>query len=426
MLNRVVAEVGSTAAITEVNKIRSGGVGGFFCREEFEVIIDKSSVKRGRGQGRKAKGKGTSDLLDHEPREALDGSDARFRALLERRLDETSLTEADLAKQPLDRYLSSDDLDDDSPGLLDLDDPEPSGDRPFVIQPPRPASFGPDEFSIGSDAIDEAGARMSESSDQQTPPYVVEYGTRKPADESGFVPRPPEPAGYEPDEPTLILDPAPSGGGTANGPSGPAAGAASDSASRLGGARQPSSFWLRLRRTKRELDASLPPDTDVRAVVGPLALTTPVVRLLQCQHRLDPSDVIVLTSRAEIVSEPGWQLVRSSHQMVEAAQDRDRRPTLLVIDVPVELPVWVAPLLDRLRRAGLGLVRYAVPGTPAERHLLGYRDQANLPYVIDLVSRIRPAELARMFDEGHPIATIAGSELNAELLMALREQVTLG
>ncbi|MGB5757419.1 MAG: hypothetical protein WBM50_10925, partial [Acidimicrobiales bacterium] len=42
----MASELGSTAAISGVNRIRSGGVAGFFCREEFEVIVDADSVDR--------------------------------------------------------------------------------------------------------------------------------------------------------------------------------------------------------------------------------------------------------------------------------------------------------------------------------------------------------------------------------------------
>ncbi|MEL6983506.1 MAG: hypothetical protein AAFO29_13855, partial [Actinomycetota bacterium] len=40
LLDRVVTEHGEEAAIAAVNRVRSGGVAGFFCREEFEVIVD--------------------------------------------------------------------------------------------------------------------------------------------------------------------------------------------------------------------------------------------------------------------------------------------------------------------------------------------------------------------------------------------------
>lgn len=408
-----MAEVGSTAAITEVNKIRSGGLGGFFCREEFEVFVgDGTTEGRGLSSADRSYRSGDEPGTGGARRE-LDGRDARFRALLERRLNETSLTEADLAQEPIDRHLGP--------------------DEPFVIQPPTPASFGAGtEPTPGAtdDRQTRAGARP------QPPPYVVEYGrnvTRQPSAPAGdesFRLQPPLPADVDPvradEQPTLDLDAAPSeDAGLRRFDLDP-----DDVADRPGETRsdpdRPSTFWLRLRRAKRELEAARPPDAGVRAIVGPLALTTPVVRLLQCEHRLGSNDVIVLTSRAEIVSEPSWQLVRSSHQMLEAAGRRAGQPTLLVVDVPVELPVWVDPLLDRLRRADLGLIRYAVPGTPSELDLVRYRDEANLPYVIDLVSKVRPDDLARIIDAGHPVATIAGIELNAELLMALREQVSLG
>lgn len=185
-------------------------------------------------------------------------------------------------------------------------------------------------------------------------------------------------------------------------------------------------FWLRLQRVQHELASFMPLASTSVATIGPLSLTTPIVRRLRTQPGLESADVIVLTDRAEIVSEPSWKLVRSGHQLVDAVLEQGEWPTLILVDVPVELPNWVAPLENRLRIAGVGLFRYAVPGNPTAEQLDNYRLGSDVPYVIDLISRVRPDSLVDFIERRHPIASVSGADLNAELLMAMREQVALG
>lgn len=187
-----------------------------------------------------------------------------------------------------------------------------------------------------------------------------------------------------------------------------------------------SGFWLRLQRAARELSGFMPASSTLVATIGPLSLTMPVVRRLRSTPTYSSADVIVLTDRTEIVSEPQWQLVRSGHQLVDEVGRRSARPALLVIDVPVELPNWVAPLQNRLRMAGVGLFRYAVPGHPTSDTLDRYRLASDVPYVLDLMSRVAPTDLVGFVAERHPIASVSGAELSAELLVALREQVGVG
>ncbi|MCP4227270.1 MAG: hypothetical protein GY773_28330, partial [Actinomycetia bacterium] len=92
-----MSEHGPDAAIAEVNKVRSGGVGGFFCREEFEIIVGPrtgsarppTSHSRHR-TGERAVGPIETSVADASPD---DIDDARLRSALLRRLDETAETE---------------------------------------------------------------------------------------------------------------------------------------------------------------------------------------------------------------------------------------------------------------------------------------------------------------------------------------------
>lgn len=382
LLDQVVTELGPAAEISEVNKIRSGGVAGFFCREEYEIIVDAGQTGTGpQKQPVVAAATAADSTADHadagdeftatsdpvrnivadgpdgasevfggpRPR-AINGTDERFLALLERRLEETSEAEVRSATRRVRRPAPR--------PTRKLPDPEP---RSELGVEPRPALEPP---TAGKTAPASSDFALSETSED-----VGSDGSHRPL---------------------------------ANG------------------------FWARISMARDQLDAVLPSPSSFLAVIGPLSLTTPVIRRLRTETDLASADVIVLTDRAEIVSEPNWQLVRSGHQLIELANERNGGPTLLVVDVPVELPQWVAPLQQRLRLAGVGAFRYAVPGTPSSEQLDRYRLGSDVPYVLDLVSRVEPERLVAFLSQQHPIGSIGGATLTAELLVAMQEQVGVG
>jgi hypothetical protein len=55
LLERVRAEVGPDARIVAANRIRKGGVGGFFAKQAFEVVVEPPASASGRGEGFAAK-----------------------------------------------------------------------------------------------------------------------------------------------------------------------------------------------------------------------------------------------------------------------------------------------------------------------------------------------------------------------------------
>ncbi|MCP4225341.1 MAG: hypothetical protein GY773_18550 [Actinomycetia bacterium] len=375
---------GPDAAIAEVNKVRSGGVGGFFCREEFEIIVDPRArsarpptIHSRHRTGGRSVGPTETSVADASPD---DIDDARLRSALLRRLDETAETEVSMARRErnrsraLRRAKPAIDLVDDPIDLIMLppSDPTTNDDAgPVTTDSPTPPALAPvaDE-EVGSEPQPDRG-------DETDPLEITPAGEDVPAEET-------EPGADEEPE----RDTAPG-------------------------------FWSRLVSVKDELHAFASRRAGLTVVVGPLASTMPVVRMLQCQDRLDPDDVVVLTTRAEIVSEPSWNLVRQDRSLIEAAAQSGDRSKLLVIDVPAELPIWVAPLIDRLRSVGIDLVRFVVPGSPVPDDLLGFWAGPENPYVIDLVSRLAPERVVRLVKHGHPVATIAGVDLSAALLLAM-------
>ncbi|MEM9893280.1 MAG: hypothetical protein AAF962_20620 [Actinomycetota bacterium] len=404
VLDEVVSEHGADVSIAAVNRIRTGGVAGFFCREEYEVLVEAPAEDEDpvlgsddRRRPRRATRGGMVDLRvgDDEP---------EFRNLLEEHLRDTEETAhlrgardqaargrrgrrgrpaAPPAPQPVPPAVA-DAMAEVGEPVVDLD-PEPI--TPTFVEP-TPAA----EHILDDDAPT-AGAPTAPIEAEPTTTVVVEA---------------PEGIDGEPDagieaEPTVAPEPVPVISVPKRGP-------------------RSTSFWMRLYRLRRELDTYLPPTNDVTAVVGPLVHTMPVIRNLQCEAGLPAESVIVLTPRAEVVSEPSWCLVRSGQQMLEAIDDRRDQPAVLAIDVDIELPVWVEPLLTRLRHHGLGVTRYLLGDVDQIEILLHHRGASNGAFMIDISRPLQPEDLVELIDRRLPIATVAGVSLNAELLLAMRSQ----
>jgi hypothetical protein len=443
LLELVAAEHGPTAAISAVNRVRSGGVAGFFCREEFEVIVDlRGSARRSAGSTKRpAEGSATPTSPARTVSGSPDGIDPVTPTI--DLASATPIPQTSLIEPPShpDRRSPSGEISPDaendavdidlSDGLLptptgtgtgtgtdtDTDRDAEAGPEPTELEPTESAGsvFGgprPEEMFGGQGGGTHAGfmALLQRRLDETAAEEPEVAPRRTPAE-------PPEPVGppsvdvlAKPVMPAPAIDPLET--------------PAQESFNLLESEPvEPSGFWRRIQEIDTELAGFLPVASAFVAVVGPLSLTTPVVRRLRTKPGLVSADVVALTTRAEIVSEPQWRLVRSGNKLIEEAENRDDRPTILVIDVPVEFPNWVPPLLSHLRMAGVGLFRYAVPGRPDTERLERYRLASDVPYVLDLVSRCSPDDLVDFIADRHPIASVSGAEMTAELLHALRRSV---
>ncbi|HUI48763.1 MAG TPA: hypothetical protein VL119_08705, partial [Acidimicrobiia bacterium] len=67
LLERVRNEVGPEARIVAANRIRQGGIAGFFAREGFEVLVDADSIAGGgRGRGRRRARADEATIVDSD------------------------------------------------------------------------------------------------------------------------------------------------------------------------------------------------------------------------------------------------------------------------------------------------------------------------------------------------------------------------
>ncbi len=520
LLDHVATEFGPAVAISAVNRVRSGGVAGFFCREEFEVIVDRSSApgyrrsdiaSSGRAGKQAAAPAATIAAAAQAPTAAQQAAAAQMIAAAQA-IDPSQQVPAgsqlDAAQQAVvAQLLAAAQAATPSPNQAKAQasppQPQPEQTPPSIepqvlptdgtVEPQVAAATAMPVVATEQLAAQIAAAQSGALSQSGDPEHGVEIQHAGELQDTGELQNAVEPEQADQDE-------------SVHSAQGAAVAAGGDGASEVFGGPRPAEmngtdagfvallerrldessiaesalagrrsagqggeeeaaatptpdteptvpapsiapppdesdgelkmlteapdasaeFWLSLQRAQDELTTVMPVSSKFVATIGPLSLTTPIVRRLRAESGFKSAEVVVLTSRTEIVSEPHWHLVRSGNQLVDEARQRGDQPTLLLIDVPVELPNWVAPLQNRLRMAGVGLFRYAVPGNPTARTLDDYRQASDVPYVLDLISRVDPEDLIDYVAKRHPIASVSGAELTAELLVAMREQVGVG
>ncbi|MGF1599689.1 MAG: hypothetical protein ACFCVK_22710 [Acidimicrobiales bacterium] len=400
VLQRVHDEHGDDVTITSVSRVRSGGLAGFFARETYEVEVSTDPARRrddGGGDAPDEWSELAAGGIRMLPAQAGRGS---------RRFSDEDLavlpTPSDEAHQALD--LS------DGGESLDRDDGGEASDR-----------------DGGGTAVDPADRfqsllerRLAELDD--TEPWTpVGGGTPRAGDRpatAAGAPATPVPATAVPVAPVPVT-PVPVTAVPLTAVPVIAAPPVVPSVPVTGTAPSDRTFWSRLDRAVDELHGLLPPASVSTCVIGPLAHAAPVVRQLEHRRPGEPVPVHVLTPRAEVVSEPGWHLVRDGAQLARAAESATT-PVVIVIDVDGTEPIWLEPLVARLRRSGIDLVRHVVPGRPTDRDIDRLLHLSSGPATLDLCDPVPPERTLRLLDRGVAVVSVGGLALGPEVLVALR------
>ena len=177
-------------------------------------------------------------------------------------------------------------------------------------------------------------------------------------------------------------------------------------------------FWARHDEAKAAADLFDVPPADIIAIVGPLDAAFVVARRCLDHHWDHRCAVSVLTNRRQLAVDR-WEVLAGPNDLVRALTERGARTPMLIIDVPSELPPWLQPLTARLRREGLDLVRYVLDGHPTDEDLASWHGTLGRPSVLDLTGPVDPDRVVELLERGEPIASVAGSQITAELLLAL-------
>ena len=391
VLEQVQSTHGTGAQIVSVERVRQGGVAGFFARENYEVLVDGTELESSdeASDDRIAPWQGPLPVLS-------------FADVLARRLDEDDFRFSD----------DNDGQDDDGQDEEYGEDDDGAGEDD--------AEVGEDDAEV-DEGLDDDDERETDDGgetgrvdvDEDVP--VDEIAVDEIAVDERVVQRS-APVGLRPRL------------GSIDGWRGLSASqrlAPDRSRHRSDGARSASGleFWARFDRVRAEADLLDLPPVALSAVVGSLDRAAPVVRRCGERHWAGHCQVFVLTEQTEVLIEP-WTVVHGDDDLVAAV---DRHPTdfpLLVIDVPPLLPPWLRPLLDRLRQSGLGLVHYVLDGNPTDEDLATWHGEIGRPSVLDLLSPLSPQRVVDLVDRGEPIASVGGVPLSADLLFALRTEVS--
>ncbi len=371
-LSAVLAEVqkahGSQAAIVSVDRVREGGVAGFFAKETFEVTVDGAT-------GDRAAAEFAAPEIDRGP-SAGPPAALSFTDLLARRIEEEERQE-----------------------LLD----EMGSHRLGAVHHPDPDDwFDPEPFDDDHDP--ESGGVTGDAPGHHIEELAV-TSVPVPAPRLGSLDC------WAPGQrllPPPALSEAPRRDGA------PWSGSGSGSAYE---------FWAGYDRARREAELLDLPPVALNAIVGSLPAAAPVVERCRSSHWAGDCDVYVLTARPEVAG-ADWTVVADGRELAAVVADRQAEFPLVVVDVPPVLPAWVRPLVDELRSAGLGRIHYVLDGDPTDEDLATWHGEIGRPAVLDLVGAPPPHRVLELVDRGEPIASIAGVAMSADLLFALRIEVT--
>lgn len=179
-------------------------------------------------------------------------------------------------------------------------------------------------------------------------------------------------------------------------------------------------FWDLYDRVAAFAELFVVPSSAISLIVGPLEATVPVIRQAYQRHWGSACDVYVLSDRQYIPGHPDWNVVSSPGDLVSVLEEGTSHFPLLVLDMPRDLPAFVRPLVQRLRNAGVGMVRYVLEGDPSDEDLATWSGELGRPSVLDLATPLPTQRVLDLLERGEPIATIAGMEISAELLLAMR------
>jgi len=187
---------------------------------------------------------------------------------------------------------------------------------------------------------------------------------------------------------------------------------------------QPEDFWARYERAQNDIALLNPATAMMRAVVGSFEDVRPVVeRMIAGSSPGQPApSVVALTSRPHRARND-WTVLSDQDELVAAARGYDGSATIFAVDVPYGLEPWLAPTVLGLRKAGVELVHYLLPGSSTDEDLATWHGEIGRPAALELTTEVEPGRAIELVDRGEPLVSIAGTPITAALLVALRSEV---
>lgn len=455
LLDDVRAEFGDDVTIVEANKIRSGGVGGFFAKELFEIVVDVEASTGGSllpddldivpADEEEAELLRTSDLLDGSLDAALDGAldspgsdlGPGFADLLRQELGRQWIEEATLVDEP-----APIEAPERSPRRFD---PADIVDSPVAAAPaPAPAAVGDTDaddlaalraqvvqpIQLGRPIDDEPVAPVN-GRDERSPLRPL-AGPDRPLDLDDDLRR----AAIGPDAGAPATDRGSLDRSSADRESVDRNRAERNTADRRSGAARPraghavlgrSGIWARLSAAHDEPSLVVADDdAGTVVIIGDLEPAMLAARRRQRDRLLGSGALLVLSDRGQVTGLPSWQFVEDEASLLQslaASRDTPMGPErrLVVIDAPLDAP-GLGPLLGRMQTR---LAILAISGAPSADELSRAIHAAGVPAAVDLVAPVGAAKVVTYLDAGIPVWSVAGHRLTPELIVALRADAAM-
>lgn len=408
LLEQVRDELGAEATILEANKVRTGGVAGFFKTEKYEVVAA-------------AAGDGDDDIT----LPAADGVEARTL-----RLD---LVEPDGSPAPSFQLPDPDDPADTTSRIdlrtaIDEVQADRFRDDTVDIRTPLPSTLPPATRPIIT-PFDPPLADAPIVASPRGADAIPSYFDTMAAEATGA---------------TALLDrsreadvqPLQSDGETATSPAS-GVGAPIDG-QRFGDVltaelQQPDimvrststdAFWDQL----ADLDERLHPvelESRVVTIVGNRRSALAVARRIMTTADDQPA-LAAISPTPDDLDLPAWQLIDTATELEDRLRfwDRSQRSAVVIIDA--DLGEDATTMVERVRAGGSTLLRLTIDDAlPAER-IRTLMARLGGDVVIDLTFRPAPDYVLALIDGGVTLATIEGHPADAGLVLALRQAADRG
>lgn len=391
LLEQVRAELGAEATIVEANKVRSGGIAGFFTNEEFEVIakpsfddtidLDDQTSHTTNGQAGLqldliepaiAAGPAQHLVARADERDTVDirtsrpvipggtsdrGSAATAAAALLERIDTISITDRiGLSRPPVSRQ------------------PTPQAAEPAAAPEVR---FG--------DILTSELEQTEELEQTRELLRTEQVETTEPSLQTTEV-----------EEPETIVR-------TAN---------AED-------------FWSHLEEVEMEIEP-LDLQSRIVTIVGNRSSALSVARRIEASEDGETRAILAVTEAPDKIDLPACQQVENAIELGDRLRFWQTTNRIGIVIVDADFGADAATLVERVREAGSRVVRLAIDDELSPKRIFDLIQLLGGNVVIDVTFRAAPAYVLSLADRGVPLASVDGHPFDANLLLALNREVQRG
>ena len=124
---------------------------------------------------------------------------------------------------------------------------------------------------------------------------------------------------------------------------------------------------------------SIPPEV----LVGSLSNASTAIEQMRATNP-NIRTVVAYTQNSDQI-DPTWNMVERPSDLVLVAMRYGHPAPVLVVDVSAGIEAWLSPLMNSLREAGVGQVRYVVSGSPSDKELAPWAEAIGWPSSLEIV-----------------------------------------